>query len=221
MQDMRLLSVQVGPIETYGEFDSHDPLDRRWTSAIFKKPQIGSVNAGWLGLEGDSQADPRFHGGRDKAVLAYAVDHFSHWRQQPGLEEMNFGGFGENLSITGQSEENVCIGDAWRVGEVLLEITQPRQPCWKLGLRWRQPELPKRVIARGWTGWYYRVLDEGRLEAGQSLSLERRVHPEWTIVEANRVMYTKRGDAGRTRALIALPELSQAWKDELGERVMV
>lgn len=221
MQDVRLLSVQVGPIETHGEFDASNPHDQRWTTAFFKSPVSGPVHAGWLGLTGDSQADPRFHGGPDKAILAYAVDHFAHWRAQPGLELMSFGGFGENLSIAGQSEEDVCIGDAWRVGEVLLEITQPRQPCWKLGRRWRQVDLPKRVISLGWTGWYYRVLQDGHLQAGQQLTLERRVHPDWTIVDANRVMYTKRGDAGRTRALIALPELSQAWKDELSERVMV
>jgi MOSC domain-containing protein YiiM len=113
----------------------------------------------------------------------------------------------------------VCIGDTYRVGEVLLEVTQPRQPCFKLGRRWRRPDLPKQVIANGRTGWYFRVLEEGRLQAGQEVALERRRHPRWTIAEANRVMYEKRGSEQRLRELIAVPELSEAWKDELGQRV--
>ena len=132
---------------------------------------------------------------------------------------MGPGGFGENLTISGWTEEDVCIGDAWRIGNVLLEVTQPRQPCWKLGRRWRLPELPKRVIAVGRTGWYCRVLEEGTIEAGGPISRERRRHPAWTITAANRVMYSKKGPQEEIRALIALPELSQYWKDELSERV--
>lgn len=220
--DIRLLSVQVGTIETLGEFDAPDPLDRKWTTAFFKRPVAGTVAVGWLGMAGDAQADRRYHGGPDKAVLAYSADHFDTWRMDTGREDISGGAFGENLTVTGQSEADVCIGDAWRIGDVLLEVTQPRQPCWKLGRRWRLPELPKRVIARGWTGWYFRVLEEGTLKAGEQLQLERRAHPDWTILAANRVMYARRdSDIAAVRDLISLPELSQAWKDELGERVMV
>ena len=214
-----LVSIQVALAETYGEFDAVHPLDRRWTTAFFKKPVDGPVVAGWLGLAGDSQADVRHHGGRDKAVLAYAGDHYADWRQVPGLEEITGGGFGENLTVSGVSEATVCIGDAWRVGDVLLEVTQPRQPCFKLGRRWRTPELVKQVLGNGRTGWYLRVLEEGPIEAGMTMTLERRPHPEWTIAAAHNVMYDRRLPAERIRALISLPELSQAWKDELGERV--
>jgi MOSC domain-containing protein YiiM len=215
-----LVSIQVALAETYGEYDAENPLDRRWTTAFFKKPVDGPVMAGWLGLSGDSQADARHHGGRDKAVLAYSGDHYADWRRDPDLAAMSGGGFGENLTVSGASEATVCIGDAWRVGDVLFEVTQPRQPCWKLGRRWRKPELVKQVVANGRTGWYLRVLDEGVIEAGMAVTFELRPHPEWTIAAANAVMYDKRLPAERIRELIALPELSEAWKDELGERVM-
>ncbi len=216
----QLISIQVALAETYGEYDSRDPQQRRWTTAIFKKPVAGPVQAGWLGLAGDSQADARHHGGRDKAILAYSADHFPAWRQHPLLTGMTGGGFGENLTISGLTEEGVCIGDGWRIGDVLVEVTQPRQPCWKLARRWQAPDLVKQVVANGYTGWYLRVLEEGVLQAGQEVTLEHRRHPEWTIAAANAVMYDKRMPQESIRSLIALPELSEAWKDELSERVM-
>jgi MOSC domain-containing protein YiiM len=215
-----LVSIQVAPAETYGEYDAVDPLDQRWTTAFFKKPVDGPVTVGWLGLNGDSQADARHHGGRDKAVLAYSGDHYADWREDPDLATISGGGFGENLTVAGISEATVCIGDTWRVGDVLFEVTQPRQPCWKLGRRWRKPELAKQVVGNGRTGWYLRVLEEGVIEAGMRMTLERRLHPEWSIAAANEVMYDRRMPAERIRELIALPELSDAWKNELGERVM-
>ncbi len=187
---------------------------------VFQKPVDGPVQTGWLGLQGDSQADVKHHGGRDKAILAYSADHFAGWRADPELAALSGGGFGENLTLSGLTEPDVCIGDAWRAGDVLLEVSQPRQPCWKLGRRWRKPEMVKQVVQNGQTGWYLRVLEEGLLEAGFSLQLERRPHPDWSIAAANRVMYDRKTPADRIRALIALPELSDAWKDELGERVL-
>ncbi|HVJ68479.1 MAG TPA: MOSC domain-containing protein [Caulifigura sp.] len=215
-----LVSIQVGAVETYGEYDAVNPHDQRWSTAFFKKPVDGPVQAGWLGLAGDAQADLRFHGGCDKAILAYSEDHFSEWQKDPALSALSGGGFGENLTIRGSSESTVCIGDRWRIGDVLLEVSQPRQPCWKLGRRWRKPDLVKQVVATGRTGWYVRVIDEGIIEAGLAVALESRPHPEWTIAAANRVMYDHRLPVEKIRELIALPELSAAWKDELGERVM-
>ncbi|QDT53230.1 6-N-hydroxylaminopurine resistance protein [Caulifigura coniformis] len=215
-----VVSIQTGVTETYGEYDAVDPLDRRWTTAFFKTPVDGPVVVGWLGLAGDSQADVQNHGGRDKAVLAYSADHYSDWRNDPALEKASGGGFGENLTIQGLAEDSVCIGDVWRVGEALLEVTQPRQPCWKLGRRWRKPELVKQVVMNGRTGWYLRVLEEATIEAGLSMTLERRPHPDWTIAAANAVMYGKRVPEERIRELVSLPELSEAWKNQLGERIM-
>ena len=188
------------------------------SASVGRGGMLRSVN--WLGLVGDSQADLRFHGGRNKAVLVYSGDHYPDWRSELGIAEMGPGGFGENLTVAGADERSVCIGDHWRIANVLFEVSQPRQPCWKLGRRWRRPDLPKRTVVSGRTGWYCRVLEEGELDAGLAMTLERRPHPEWTIVAANRVMYTKQADSEVIRALIGLPELSSEWKDELGERVM-
>ncbi|MBX3444194.1 MAG: MOSC domain-containing protein [Planctomyces sp.] len=216
----RLVSVQVGAVQTLGAYDAVDPFEKRWTTGIFKQSVAGDVAVHRLGLEGDGQADPRFHGGPDKAVLAYSADHFPEWSDRLGPEPVTGGAFGENLTISGLIEDQVCIGDECRIGDVVLQVTQPRQPCSKLARRWRQRDLPKWVIASGRTGWYFRVLQEGVLRAGLPVERIARPHPDWTITAANRVMYAKRLPAEDIRPLIALPELSQAWKDELGERAL-
>ena len=116
-----------------------------------------------MGIAGDQQADRENHGGLDKAVLAYSADHYAFWRVHLNLPDMPHGGFGENLTIAGLDESSVCIGDRWQAGNVVFEVSQPRQPCWKMGRRWNIADLPKQVIQNGKSGWYLRVLVEGEL----------------------------------------------------------
>ena len=192
-----------------------DPHARRWFTGFFKVPVDGPVEFRENGLAGDGQADLRFHGGPDKAVLAYSADHYPLWRGELNRPEMTGGGFGENLTIAGLSENSVCIGDRWRSGTVLFQVSQPRQPCWKLGRRWNLPDLPKRVIQTNRSGWYLRVLESGVLTAPTPLHLADRPHPQWTIARANRVLYDRRVDPAERLALATIPELSAAWRTEL------
>ena len=213
-----IASVQVGQVQTY-EYDSPaDGRPRSWTTAFFKQPVSGSAFVGPLGLAGDAQADRRHHGGQDKAILAYAAAHYARWREEWGIDTLPPGAMGENLTLEGLDESTVCLGDRWQAGRVILEVSQPRQPCWKMGRRWRRPELPKRVIQSGRTGWYLRVLQEGELQAGMPLELVARPYPQWTVSRANAVMYERPGRKELLEALANLPPLAHAWREELLSR---
>jgi MOSC domain-containing protein YiiM len=212
-------SIQAARIATHVHVGYADGNTSEWTTAFFKTPIDGSVQVGPLGLAGDEQADQVHHGGLDKAVLAYSADHYASWRQQLALPEMPHGGFGENLTIAGSDETTVCIGDSWRAGDVLFQVSQPRQPCWKMSRRWQVADLAKQVIANGKSGWYLRVVEPGALSAGTAIELVARPHPEWSVARASQVMYRGKDDPEAMRALASLPELSAAWKETLLQRV--
>ncbi len=225
----RVLSVQVGLPRTLGRDDAEDPMDRTWTTGYFKAPVDGPVWAGRTNLAGDGQADLVHHGGADKAVLAYAAAHYPAWRAELagdlarlGPGGLPFGGFGENLTVERWTEADVCVGDVHALGAALLQVAQPRGPCWKIARRWRVRDLPARVQRTGRTGWYYRVLREGPVEAGQELRLLERPHPEWTVAAVNAVRYERRADTPEDRAvtlaLAACPALAASLRATLTRR---
>jgi MOSC domain-containing protein YiiM len=125
-----LRSIQVSLPRSFGAEGATDPLDRPWVSGFDKQPVAGPVRLGATNLDGDGQADLVYHGGPDKAVLAYSADHYDDWRRELAMPALRFGAFGENFTIAGQSEAEVCVGDVWQVGAVTLQVSQPRQPCW-------------------------------------------------------------------------------------------
>jgi MOSC domain-containing protein YiiM len=213
-----LESIQVGAPRALGLPGAPDPFDQPWTTGIFKTPVAGPVFAGVTGLAGDAQADLEVHGGPDKAVCAYCADHYDTWRQTPELAAMGPGAFGENFTLRGASEPIVCVGDVYRAGELVLQVSQPRQPCWKLARKWRMRDLTDRVVKSGRTGWYFRVLHAGHVAAGAELMLEDRPFPEWTIQAANAVMHTRPFDRAASAALAAVPVISASWRTTLGKR---
>jgi MOSC domain-containing protein YiiM len=214
-----IVSIQVGQATRY-EYDAAvDGKNRVWTTAFFKSPVEGSVQVGSLGLAGDQQADRENHGGLDKAVLAYSAEHYPYWRTHLSLPDMPYGGFGENLTVAGLEEASVCVGDRWQAGDVLFEVSQPRQPCWKMGRRWRISDLPKQVVQNGRSGWYLRVLKEGALSAGTAIELVSRPHPTWTVARASRLLYHEPDNVAGLEELANIPELSRAWREELLERL--
>jgi len=194
-----------------------DAMDRPWTSGFFKVPVAGPVRVGRLNLEGDGQAGLVNHGGVDKAVLAYAAGHYPAWRDDLGID-LPPGAFGENLTVDGVDERDVCVGDVWRVGDVVMEVSQPRQPCWKLARRWRLKELPARVVETGRSGWYLRVRAEGTVEAGRPVVLEARPHPRWTIRAVQRAFYEGADDWDANLALARVEELAEAWRGTFRRR---
>lgn len=215
-----LLSVQVGLPQQFGHADAADPLDRPWTTGFFKAPVAGPVRLTATNLDGDGQADTVHHGGRDKAALAYSANHYQEWRRILDKPEIPFGGFGENLTILNLTEADVCIGDIWQIGDaVRAQVSQPRQPCWKLARRWKIKTLALQVQQTGRSGWYYRVLTTGTVESGMPLILEDRPHPNWSVQRANHVMHGAKDDTSLAAELSAIPQLSSSWKETLTLRV--
>ena len=139
-----------------------------------KQPVLGPIRLGHENLDGDQQIDRRYHGGPERAVLAYSADHYPLWRAELGWPELPLGGFAENLSVEGVDERTACIGDVWRAGTAVLQISMPRGPCSKIPRFWKRPQLLKLVVESGRSGWYMRVLEPGVLQAGDEVALLER-----------------------------------------------
>lgn len=215
---MTLISIQVGQPQTHGRPDAIDPTEKPWTSAIFKQTVAGPLLLSRTNLAGDRQADLENHGGPDKAVNAYASEHYSYWQEVLGITLLPNGAFGENFTTAGLVEDVVCIGDVFKIGKAVVQISQPRQPCWKLARRWRIKDLALQVQETGRTGWYFRVLDEGEVEAGNTFTLVERRHPQWTIATANEIMHRRKTDFDAAHALASCPDLSISWQQSLSKR---
>ncbi len=166
-----------------------------------------------MGLEGDEVANTRVHGGPEKAVYAYGAGNYALWSaEHPShAERLVPGGFGENLLIEGLLEDNVCIGDRWRIGTALLEPCQPRQPCSTLA-RWFDDSLMvKAMVANGRSGWYLRVVEDGAMAAGDSVTLEHRPHAAWTIAAVLDASYRNPPDPAVLERLSLAPGLASGW----------
>ena len=212
-----LVSIQVGLPQSYGREGADDPMDRPWETGFFKQAVDGSRWLGRTNLAGDGQADLVNHGGEDKAVLCYAASHYPGWRAELDRPDLPHGAFGENFTIEGLTEETVYVGDTYRLGEAIVQVSQPRQPCWKLAWRWRLKELTALVERSGRTGWYIRVLEEGDVEPGQPLTLLERPYPEWTVARATQVMRGRRHDPEAAGTLAGCEALAASWRDRLAE----
>ncbi len=204
-------TLQVGLPRSLGEEGAADPMDRPWTTGLFKQPVDGPLHLGAQNLEGDGQADLHHHGGVDKAVCVYPLSRYPYWERR--LERaLALGAFGENFTVAGQDEDAVCLGDVYAVGEALVQVSQPRSPCWKLARRWRVPSLALWVQETGFTGWYLRVLQPGSVEAGQALVLRERPHPDWTITRLNAARFGQATDVAQLTELAACQALSENWR---------
>ena len=207
-----LVSVRVGRVLTLGDVGAPTAAGRPWKTAFLKEPVGGLVQVTPLGLVGDAVADPKHHGGVDKAVLMYPADHYGHWRAELDLPEIGPGGFGENLSVAGATEAEVCIGDQFKVGDAIFEVSQPREPCKKIDRRWQRRDVTRAVADTGRSGWYLRVLQPGRLRNGQDVELLARPFPGLTVAAANRAVFGKPRDLHAGRALLACDRLSSAFR---------
>ncbi|MEW4565156.1 MOSC domain-containing protein [Bremerella sp. JC770] len=224
-----VVQLAVGLPLQYGRVDATDPMDKPWQTGFFKQPVAGPVRLGKLGFEGDGVADLVNHGGEDKAVLCYSSQAYPVWRnefrQMAGItehfsiESFADGAFGENLSIAGLSEENVCLGDVYQVGTAKIQVSQPRQPCWKLGRRWRFKQLTALAVSTGRMGWYVRVLGEGAVAAGQEVTLVERSLPSWSISRLNELFYRDRSNLEDATEMANCAVLAESWRSEFRKRI--
>ena len=203
----RVLSVNVGPIREV------EWRGRIVTTGIWKEPVAGRVALRGVNLDGDDQADRTVHGGADKAVYAYAREDYDFWREHAGIETPP-GLFGENLTVDGVDLSASRVGDRWRVGTALLEVAQPRLPCFKLGVRMGDPLFPKRFLTAARPGAYLRIVEEGDIGAGDSIDVLTRAGHDVTL-RAMALLARGQGDPSILRGVARLPRY---WR-EMGEAV--
>jgi MOSC domain-containing protein YiiM len=209
---MHVISVNVGR-----------PRDVEWhgrtvRTSIWKDPVQGPVRVTSLNLEGDEQSDLSVHGGRDKAVYAYPAEHYEYWRQELGIDALPWGAFGENLTTAGIVEREIGIGDTIRIGSVDLVVTQPRMPCFKLGIRFGRDDMVKRFLHSGRSGFYFAVVREGEMTAGDSIErLSRDNHG--VTVAAVAALDSGVFDPDLARRALAVPALAESWKRHLRKLV--
>ena len=216
-----LQSIQVGTPHHYGVEGANNILQRPYDTSFVRIPDTQSRWLYTTHLEGNEQADKKNHGRPSQAVLLYAASHYPIWQAELGQQEIGSGGFGENFTVTELSEETACIGDIYALGEARIQVTGPRYPCTKIEKRWCMAGLTKRVAKTGRTGWYCRVLQEGRVEHGMPIILIDRPYPQWTIALVNDFGHTRNGDVELARVLAECPLLPDFWNELVVKRAMV
>jgi MOSC domain-containing protein YiiM len=207
MTSMRLVSVNLG-----------QPREVRWkgrtvTTSIFKEPVAGRIPLRKHNLEGDAQSDLTVHGGPDKAVYLYPSEHYVEWRRELPEMELPWGMFGENFTTEGILESEMFIGDRLSIGTAVVRVTEPRMPCFKLGLRFGRDDILKSFHATARTGLYVAVEEEGEVEAGESFTILSRDPHKMTVADVTRVYAHDRDDLDTLERLTELPSLSESWRE--------
>lgn len=194
------------------------PFNGAELSAIDKRPVEGPVTIRSFGIEGDMVADTKHHGGPDMAVHLYPHDHYAEWDAWLGGHDLLSApaAFGENLMVDGLGEDGVHIGDRFRLGEALLEISQPRQPCWKIEHRFGRKGMVARIVKQHNCGWYFRVLEEGSAKAGDMLQRIETGHDQWTVARLFASLYdpAERADRGQLEEIANLERLCVPWREK-------
>jgi MOSC domain-containing protein YiiM/ferredoxin-NADP reductase len=202
----RLLSVNVGL-----------PRDIEWKgktvhTGIWKDPVAGRCRVGRLNLAGDGQGDLAGHGGEQRAVFVYQIESYRHWQEQLRRTDFVYGQFGENFTIEGLSDDGVCIGDRYRIGSAVFEITQPRVTCYRVGIRMNEPRMPALLTGSGRPGFYFRVLQEGEVSAGDEIVKVGEAQERMTIAEVNALLYSPNHPRDQLERALRIPALSPGWK---------
>ena len=207
-----ILSIQIGPARV------HDWRGQPVSTAIFKSP-VQAAAIVRLGLAGDEQADLTVHGGTDKAVYAYAAEHYAWWAKQlPGVE-LPHGVFGENLTLKEFDDADACLGDRYRVGGAVLEAIQPRLPCSKLGLRFNDPGMVKRFAQSGRFGVYFRVLEQGQVMVGDEVERIYEDPLRFPVYELARLYFDAELTPEKAQAALNHPRLNENWRGMLSSRL--
>jgi MOSC domain-containing protein YiiM len=213
---MKIVSLSVGlPREVMWH-------GRAVTTGIFKEPVAGRIALRKLDLDGDGQADPTVHGGQYKAVYCYPVAHYDYWRKELPGRDLPMGMFGENFTAQDLSEDSAHLGDRFSVGSAEVVVTQPRLPCYKLGVRFQSDDMVRRFLASGRTGFYFAVTREGEVGAGDEIKLVSRDENAVPVSEITRLYIAKRYDGDDVKSLrraLRVSALPESWKEYFRERL--
>ena len=208
-----LLSVNVGM-----------PKDVSWHgktvhTGVWKDPVTGPRMVRRLNIDGDGQGDTAGHGGEQRAVFVYQIESYRYWQRHFGRDDFTYGEFGENLTVDGLPDDEVCIGDRYRIGEAEFEVTQPRVTCYRVGLRVGEPELPALLVSHHRPGFYMRVVTEGHIQAGDSIVKTRTGPYALTVADTDALLYLPGRDPAKLREAIRIPALSPGWQESFHELV--
>jgi MOSC domain-containing protein YiiM len=213
MTKMKLISLNIGRPQIV--MRNGEPV----STAIFKQPIEGRVALRTLNLDGDRQADLSVHGGPTKAVYVYPAEHYEYWRNELPEMDLPFGMFGENFTVTGVSESNLNIGDQFRVGSATVMVTEPRMPCYKLGIRFGRTDIIKRFLVSERTGFYLAVLEEGDVGVGDEIQLVTRNEPSVSVNDVTRLYSRDRNNVDLLRRAIAVEALPDGWRTYFQEQL--
>jgi len=210
---MKLISVNVGlPREVEWK-------DRMVTTGIFKEPVDGRIQARKLNLDGDRQADLSVHGGPEKAIYVYPSNHYDYWRTElPGME-LPWGMFGENLSVEGLEESEINIGDKFQIGSARFMVTQPRMPCYKLGVKFGRDDILKIFLNSRRTGFYFSVIEEGEVGAGDEVEMVSRADHGVTVADITELYASRGRDKELMRRATEVEALPESWRDYFLQRL--
>lgn len=212
MASIEILSLNVGmPREV--QFKQKDV-----STGIFKTATDKALYLSYLNFEGDGQGDLVHHGGKEKAVCVYPYEHYPFWENEL-KRPLEYGALGENLTIRGLLETDVCIGDVFELGKAIVQVSQPRQPCYKLTIRHGVPDMLLKVQQTGYTGFYFRVLAEGVVSKDDGLSLLHRHPKEITVSFANRMMHREKDNIEGIKQILEVEELSLNWRNTFLKRL--
>ena len=203
----KLLSVNVGL-----------PREIAWQgkvvrTAIWKRPVSGRVYARRLNLDGDGQADLKGHGGEHRAVMVYQLEAYRYWERELGRNDFEYGQFGENFTVEGLPDDEVCIGDRYRIGTAVFEVTQPRVTCYRLGIRMDNPQMAALLVSHKKPGFYCRVITEGEVGAGDEIQKIADGPGRISVAEIDSLLYSANHDLKRIAIAARIPALSPGWKD--------
>jgi ferredoxin-NADP reductase/MOSC domain-containing protein YiiM len=201
-----LVSVNVGM-----------PKDVLWQgktvhTGVWKQPVSGRRMVRQLNVDGDGQGDLNGHGGEQRAVLVYQLDSYRHWQQHFGWDDYSYGQFGENLTVDGMPDDQVCIGDRYRIGEAEFEVTQPRVTCYRVGLRLGQPQMAALLVSHHRPGFYMRVITEGHIQAGDQIMKTQAARPELSVADTDALLYLPGRDQAKLQLAVEIPALSPGWQ---------
>jgi ferredoxin-NADP reductase/MOSC domain-containing protein YiiM len=207
----KLVSVNVGM-----------PADVAWHgktvhTGIYKNPVTGPVMVRSLNIDGDGQGDLGGHGGEQRAVMVYQTESYDHWSQFFGRTDLAPGSFGENFTITGLGDDEVCIGDRYAIGDAEFEVTQPRVTCFRVGMRMGEPDMPNLLVSHHRPGFYFRVITEGRVQAGDAIVRTRRGPHELTVADIDALLYLPDRDSDMLRDAVDVPALSPGWQQSFND----
>lgn len=215
MEEPYVHKVFTGKMEIFGDLNAVDPFDQQWQTAIFKtatEDKIWLSETGLAGDEGDSK-------NIDQAAFAYPIKHYTYWKKEIKIENIDAGGMGENLAVLEMDEFSVCIGDIYQFGDAIIQVAAPKLPNWHMAKRFKVADLALHMQNTGRTGWYFRVLKSGDVLSRIDIELIERPYPQWSVAACNEIMHLNKNDLRLADDLASCHLLAKGWRETLLRRL--